>query len=322
MSYFTLIVTLVAACILQTNSGGSGALVTTADDVAQQVTVCALKKDPAAFNHKLVKLTGFVSHGFEDFGVYDPQCADWPQIWLEYGGSKGSDTMYCCGISPKESRPSDVSVEGIEIPLVNDDQFQRFNQTIEKEYDSTTRVTIIGRFFSGKLVTYPSGRAHWSGYRHMGCCSLLAIQQVLSVEAHDRKDLDYRSSADQPDIDKVGCGYNILSDDWRFTQALSLQRQAESGERAWAFDDPARVAREVIARESGNSEAAIVDLKTSRTAQGRFVYTWKPKRTKTTFMVVVSRPYTLSFYAKNSQRVSWIPIAAYKAGCDRENEIE
>lgn len=199
--------------------------------------------------------------------------------------------------------------------------FSKFNKIIEKEYDSTTHATVIGLFFSGEQTKYPNGRVDWSGYGHMGCCSLLVIQQVVSVDSHERTDLDYRSSPDQPDTNKVGCGYNILSRDWRFSQALSLQRKAESGERAWAFDDPARVAREVIAEQAGDGVASIVSLKTTRSAQGRVVYTWKPPKTKTTFMVVVSRPYTLSFYATDPKKVSWIPIAAYKAGCDGDNSV-
>lgn len=128
MAYFTLVLAAIAACLLGPYSARTLEPVTQADAIAQQVTICELKKNPGAFNHKLVKLTGFVSHGFEDFGVYDPECANWPQIWLEYGGSRNSDTMYCCGITPKQQRPSDLTVEGIKIPLVSDDQFQQIQQ--------------------------------------------------------------------------------------------------------------------------------------------------------------------------------------------------
>src|SRR5580704_11993161 len=40
----------------------------------QQVTICELTKDPAAYNQKLIEVTGFVSHGFEDFTFLDPSC--------------------------------------------------------------------------------------------------------------------------------------------------------------------------------------------------------------------------------------------------------
>src|SRR6266567_2368876 len=82
-----------------------------------KVSLCQLKNDPAKYNHELVEVTGFVSHGFEDFALFDPACAEWPDIWLDYGGMKDSDTMYCCGVVPGQVRPEQVSVEGISIPL-------------------------------------------------------------------------------------------------------------------------------------------------------------------------------------------------------------
>ena len=37
-----------------------------------EVTYCELSRDPAAYNHALVRLTAFVTHGFEDFQVTEP----------------------------------------------------------------------------------------------------------------------------------------------------------------------------------------------------------------------------------------------------------
>ncbi|HZS08178.1 MAG TPA: hypothetical protein VFD58_25310 [Blastocatellia bacterium] len=84
-----------------------------------KVTVCQLKNDPAAYNHKLVQVTGFISHGFEDFTLFDPGCSSWPAVWLEYGGVAASGTMYCCGITADRSRPKQLTVEKISIPLVD-----------------------------------------------------------------------------------------------------------------------------------------------------------------------------------------------------------
>jgi len=50
------------------------------EDAPQAVTVCQLKGDPAAYNHKLVEVTGFVSHAFEDFSLFDPTCSSWPGV--------------------------------------------------------------------------------------------------------------------------------------------------------------------------------------------------------------------------------------------------
>jgi hypothetical protein len=50
----------------------------------EQPTVCQLK-NPPAFNHKLVEVTAFVSHAFEDFTLLDPTCSSWPGVWLSMG---------------------------------------------------------------------------------------------------------------------------------------------------------------------------------------------------------------------------------------------
>ena len=53
--------------------------VAAAEEQPAAVTICQLKSDPAAYNHKLVEVTGFVSHAFEDFTVFDPTCPSWPK---------------------------------------------------------------------------------------------------------------------------------------------------------------------------------------------------------------------------------------------------
>jgi hypothetical protein len=39
-------------------------------------------------------------------------------------------------------------------------------------------------------------------------------------------------------------------------------------------------------------------------------------------MVVVSRPYWLSFHAKDPKRVAWIVAAAYESSCSGRNSVE
>jgi hypothetical protein len=38
-------------------------------------------------------------------------------------------------------------------------------------------------------------------------------------------------------------------------------------------------------------------------------------------MVVVSRPYLLSFYAQDPGRVAWIVVAAYASTCAQNNSV-
>lgn len=149
-----------------------------------KVTLCDLKKDPAAYNHKLVQVTGMVSHGFENFTLADAVCADWPSIWVEYGGRRNSGTIYCCGISAARKRAKPLTIEKISLSLVTDQQFRKFDQIIQRRSDTTARATLIGRFFSGKKGAV--GPEDWGGFGHMGCCSLFVIQQVVSVEPEPR----------------------------------------------------------------------------------------------------------------------------------------
>src|SRR6185369_759525 len=162
------------------------------NDERVKVSVCQLKKDPAAYNHKLVEVTGFISHGFEDFTISDPACLSWPDIWLEYGGTRASDTMYCCGVVPSHTRPAPLKIDNIQVDFVPDKQMQQFKSLVN-ESDTIVHATIVGRYFSGEKNSGPRGD-RFGGYGHMGCCTLLAIQQVLSVDPHSSPLLDYSAA--------------------------------------------------------------------------------------------------------------------------------
>ena len=112
--------------------------------------------------------------------------------------------MYCCpGRPPSSTRSKPLVIENILVPLVDNEKFRALEQAIQPPYRSGTHGSIahavlVGRFFAGRKDRSPGDR--WSGYGHMGCCSLLAIQEVLSVDPQNRDDLDYGASSDQPEI--------------------------------------------------------------------------------------------------------------------------
>ena len=285
-----------------------------------KVTVCQLKNDPAAYNHKLVQMTGFISHGFEDFALFDPRCSSWPPVWLEYGGTAASGTMYCCGVTAARTRPKQLVIEKIPISLVDDERFREFDSLIQRKSDLTLHATVVGRFFSGEQTRYPGG-VFWGGYGHMGCCTLLAIQQVISVDPQDRDDLDYGASPDQPKITRAGCGYSDLLPLELYDKLIKAQQSAETDQRDWAFSDPQRVASDALASLLKIDEQSITGMIQTRKAQGRFVYQWSPKAKQASYMVVVSRPYWLSFYAKDTKKVAWVVIAAYESSCGKGNSV-
>jgi len=154
-----------------------------AADGPQAVTQCELLKNPPAFNHKLIKISGVVSRGFEKFTLRDDRCASQDIVWLELGGTRGSEVVYCCGDNNIDlKRKSPLVVEGMETTLVDDKKLRKFEHLTKKQRGyGTARVTIIGRFFSGVQQTFPGG-TFWVGYGHMGMGTLLVIQQVLEVE--------------------------------------------------------------------------------------------------------------------------------------------
>lgn len=120
-----------------------------------KATVCQVKSDPPAFNHKLVEVTAFVSHDFEDFTLFDPACDSELPIWLEYGGASKSGTMYCCGVTDDRQRSQQLVVENIPIPLLVDEKFKQFDKAIQPpfrsgEYGVIVHATIMGRFFAGE----------------------------------------------------------------------------------------------------------------------------------------------------------------------------
>lgn len=277
-----------------------------------RVSICEIAKDPAAYNQKLIEVTGFVSRGFEDSLLFDPSCSTRFGIWVEIGGKTKTGTMYCCGETSERTRPSELVVENISIPLVDDKLFKQFDGLFQSKPNSIAHATLIGRYFSGTKQKWPKGQEYWGGYGHFGMSTLFVIQQVTSVDPHDREDVDYSASVDQPDTDFEGCGsYTILRDD-NPKSDIATQAHADNGEGGWKFTDSKRVATDGLAALLKSRVKGSIQLTETRKIPGRVVYHWRPNgRNGVRYMVVVSRPYWLSFYAKDPSKTTWIVSAAY-----------
>ena len=271
--------------------------------------------DPAKYDHALVEITSFVSHGFEDFKLFDPECPSGPRIWVEYGGTVSYGTVYCCGGGAGRGRAQSIEVEGIRVPLTDDAPFREFDRLMQRPPDSIARATLIARFFSGHGNGFP-GNTGTGGYGHLGCCSLAIIQQVLSVEPQTRADLDYRASIDEPELCKSTSTYRILTPGDSTDNNRAAQRDAEQGRSPWAFTDSKRVASGALATFLEMDPTAIAGMKTTKKSAGRVVYRWAPRGKKRVYAVVTSRPYWLSFYAQEPGRVAWVVVAAYEAACN------
>lgn len=249
----------------------------------EPVEVCELTKAPERYHGKRVEVTGFVSRGQEQFVVWETGCPKADGVWLEYGGGRQTGVEFCCGVD---------SFAGRRTGLVNNARFREFDQLIRQAPDRVARVTLQGRFLA---------RQGEAGYGHFGQFHLLAVEQVMAVEPQTLAGLDYRAGVDRPTVG-IGCWVKELP---QKTQAelIEEQKQADRGERLWALTDARRVAEETVPG---------VGLQEKSRTGGRVVFASMDGRRE----VVVSRPYWLSFSAREASRTAWVVVRAVEIGCE------
>jgi hypothetical protein len=277
-------------------------------DAATAVSLCDLQNDPAAYDRTVVEVTAFVAHGFEDFTLFDPRCeSKEPGVWLEYGGRMGSRTIYCCGVLAEKRRSEPLVVEDVPTTIVVDRTFQRFDDLIQRKPDAIAHATLRGRFFAGNK------KQPFGGFGHFGMFDLLVIEQVLSVDPQDLRDIDYRAWSDPPDLPGKGCSSRAM-DRLTYRDGLERQRQADEGSRGWSLEDPLRVAMEDFRRIAGDKPA--VQFKQVQRKSGRVIFDGSAPDGATRYRIVVSRPYWLTFYAASPQKVAWVTNAIHESGCE------
>ena len=267
----------------------------------RNLTLCDLRKDPSGHNHELVRLSAFVTHGFEDFTLTDPSCptqSDPFYVWVRYGGRTQSNTAYRPGETSNDMRSDSLTVDGIEMPVLADPTFQSFTNLLKVEIDTTVRAVLVGRFFSGEPR------------------SIFVIQRVEAFVPHTRSDVDY--SAEAGWYENEGCEMRSMQylryvsigpAGQGIEHAIEEQRMADSGVRAWSYDDPIRVAVESLKPFYQNQVPVLNKVKGTPT---REVFRWKNGKKTTT--IVVTRPYWLSFFAKTNS-VAWISTTIKETEC-------
>ncbi|MGA8034356.1 MAG: hypothetical protein WB985_00160 [Candidatus Acidiferrales bacterium] len=287
------------------------------------VAICDLLRDRAAYNRKEIEVTGIVSVEFEDFTIFDPTCDSNLQIWLEYG-AKARSGVVSTALSGRRTAPKTFTVETIEISLDEDSTFQAFSEAIHghSSRDGTVvRAILRGRFFAGRIAA-PSAngrRIVRPGYGHMGCCSLFAIEQVVSFDKDRSTDLDYSRFPEMSE--PVGSVNDCFYSNEKLHEALEqnsslveAQRAADSGRAPWAYDDPKKVAQMWIANELGSNEAAVAGLMAVESSPSRAVFAWTSSQGDA-YRFVLTRPYWLQFYARDPQRVAWVRWSVLKHYC-------
>ncbi len=199
-------------------------------------------------------------------------------------------------------------VDGVVTSLVEDAAFHRLNELVHVDGGSASvHTTAVGWFFAAKGGDPRD--VGLGGYGHMGCCNLLVLRQVLSVDEVRDKTLDRNEGGRSPnwpsthDLVRLG----------RDRDMVKAQKETEAGAEGRSFTDPMLVARAFLVHVAGFSKEEALQLRElGISSPEREVYVGTISgTTKANVRVVVSRPAWLSFYAKDPARVAWVVIGAY-----------
>lgn len=287
---------------------------TNAASQPEKISLCELTANPAAYNHKLIEVKGFVSLGFENFTLFDPTCASQKSIWLEYGGKIASGATYCCGNSANRRRKKPLVVEKIAVPLVEDELFRAFDQHLHRSDSSMSYAAIVGRFFSGKKNDSEKPEL-FEGYGHFGAYSLLAIQQVISADTEIKPNLNYGTTYNYDEKDNTCNSFRNIADSEQ--DLIKIQQSAEADPTETNFNNPQRVALQALANALKTDEKMIKPEQIHQ-SQELIAYLWNPDFSKDKkYLVTLSRPYWLSFYAKDAKRVAWTVDAIQEISCSQ-----
>jgi len=185
-----------------------------AQDTPLEVSACELAKDPGAFDKKAIRVRAGLSVHFEDFSLAVPDCEGKGWIWLAFGGdvpgivtSMANDNVRTLGV--------DIKVEDVPYGIKKDENFQRLYALIaaggqdHPKYRVTA--TLTGKFFAGEASKSEDGKTSYSGYGHLGCCSLFLIMEVSNVESMPPANLHLRGTVGGPD-GKPMAGINVIDD--------------------------------------------------------------------------------------------------------------
>lgn len=279
------------------------------------VTPCQLVAHPEKYNEGMVMVEGILTYSSQDFSLHSAECGDQHgQIWLEFGGDVGDPTS-----AAKRQPGTNVKVEGGEISLTRDKDFDRLQAMLRKIGASgekkMLRVTLTGKFFSGKPAKLPDGNVRYHGYGYMGCCSLLVIERVESVGAELEDAVDFGPllvPTDNTGFPKT-CVTTSLPVPSREDED-KLQRLSLRDEYRY-LHDPEEVAARTITETAGLSTPLPVDkLEVFADFPSSKTYSWDSPE-GAILNVRVSRPYWLLATTNSGDMVIWVPTEITRTAC-------
>jgi hypothetical protein len=174
-----------------------------AQAVPVDVSFCQLAKSPKEFDGKTIRVRGTLSINFEDFTLYARDCKTDQWIWLTFGGDVPGIVVSM--VNDNYRKPGkDLEINGVTYGIKKDDNFRRLYAMIAARRGQkpayTVTATLTGAFLAGQETKAANGKTtSYSGYGHLGCCSLLVITQVSDVSSVPPADLTVRGTVLGPD---------------------------------------------------------------------------------------------------------------------------
>ncbi len=171
--------------------------------VPEEVSFCQLAKSPEEFDGKTIRVRGTLSVNFEDFTLYARDCKTNQWIWLTFGGDVPGIVVSMANDNFRKPG-KDLEVNGVSYGIKKDENFRRLYALIAARRGEkpayTVTATLTGAFLAGQETKAGDGKTtSFSGYGHLGCCSLLVITQVSDVSSVPPADLNVRGRVLGPD---------------------------------------------------------------------------------------------------------------------------
>jgi len=276
-----------------------------AQERAFDVTACQLTQHPDKYNEGLVSVEGLITIGPEEFMLHDRHCGDGSgRIWLEFGGGIPSPGM---ANAHGKSGPA----EGL--PLTTNRDFDALQKLVQAAQGKTKMLhaTLIGKYFAGKPTTIAGGETVRAGYGRLGCCSLLVIEEVVSVGPELEEPVDFSPVAKMSARALAkGCTIAELQLSPREDED-QLERNSLKDEYQYLHDPKKVAARAVAVQEQRSPEDSAEDI-------ARRLQTDWTTQSLASYHIVVNKPYWLLETAISGDAVIWVPKQMLKTECKPE----
>ena len=287
-----------------------------AQERAFDTTVCGLLLHPEKYNEGLVSVEALITVGPEEFLAHDAHCGDaLGQVWLQFGGNVESP-----GSTANPKRPSGKprTVEGLELPLSKDrdyDALQKLLQTAQKSGQAKMlRATLIGKYFAGKPTKTVGGEVR-TGYGHLGCCSLLVIEEVGTVTDGLEGTVDFSPVPAAPlRALRKGCTVMELMVPPHEDEEQLLLKSLED-EYQYLHDPKLVAARAIAVQTDLTADEAEKRLQTESAGLTLAIYTWTSDDGARSYRITVNKPYWLLQTVGNGDSIIWAPKQIVRNDC-------